>query len=45
MVDWGPKTFQVVNWWLNQKGYQRMVREAWINDQQDSWGGIALKKN
>ena len=33
MVDWGPKPFRVVDWWLNQIGYQRMVREAWINDQ------------
>jgi len=33
MVAWGPKPFRVVDWWLNQKGYQRMVREAWSKDQ------------
>ncbi|KAL2560106.1 hypothetical protein AAZV13_20G003100 [Glycine max] len=29
MVDWGPKPFRVFDWWLQQKGYQKMVREAW----------------
>jgi len=43
MVDWGPKPFRVFDWWLQQKGYQKMVREAWINDQQGGWRGIVLK--
>ncbi|KAH1229023.1 hypothetical protein GmHk_10G028887 [Glycine max] len=43
MVDWGPKPFRVFDWWLQQKGYQKMVREAWKKDQQGGWGGIALK--
>ncbi|KAH1202923.1 putative ribonuclease H protein [Glycine max] len=43
MVDWGPKPFRVFDWWLQQKGYQKMVREAWNNDQQGGWGGIVLK--
>ena len=30
--------------WLHKKGYQKMVREAWSNDQQGGWGGIVLKK-
>ena len=42
-VDWGPKPFRVVDWWLHQKGFQRMVREAWSSDQQGGWGGIVLK--
>ena len=40
MVDWGPKSFRVVDWWLNQKGYQRIVREAWNRDQQGGWGEL-----
>ena len=44
IVDWGPKPFRVFDWWLQQKGYQKMVREAWSNDQQGGWGGIVLKK-
>ena len=43
MVDWGPKPFRVVDWWLNHKGYQRMVKEAWSKDQQGGWEGIMLK--
>ena len=43
MVDWGPKPFRVFDWWLQQKRYQKMVREAWKKDQQGGWGGIALK--
>ena len=43
MVDWGPKPFRVFDWWLQQKGYQKMVREAWSNDQQGGLGGIVLK--
>ncbi|XP_028201026.1 uncharacterized protein LOC114385181 [Glycine soja] len=43
MVDWGPKPFRVFDWWLQQKGYQKMVREAWNNDQQGGSGGIVLK--
>ena len=40
MVDWDPKPFRVVDWWLHQKGYQRMVREAWSRDQQRGWGEL-----
>ena len=43
MVDWGPKPFRVVDWWLKHKGYHSMVKEAWSADQQGGWGGIALK--
>ncbi|KAL5169552.1 putative plastid-lipid-associated protein 11, chloroplastic [Glycine soja] len=43
MVDWGLKPFRVVDWWLNQKGYHSMIKEAWTADQQGGWGGIALK--
>ena len=42
-VDWGPKPFRVVDWWLHQKGYQRLVRETWSAEQQPGWGGILLK--
>ena len=29
MVDWGPKPFRVLDWWLKHKDYQRMVKETW----------------
>ncbi|XP_028206315.1 uncharacterized protein LOC114389777 [Glycine soja] len=28
MVDWGPKPFMVFDWWLQQKGYQKMWSKA-----------------
>ena len=43
MVDWGPKPFRVFDWWLQQKQYQKLVRDTWSNDQQGGWGSIALK--
>ena len=43
MVDWGPKPFRVFDWWLQQKGYQKMVREAWNNDQQGVGWVLSLK--
>ena len=43
LVDWGSKPFRVLDSWLNQKGYQRMVKETWSKDQQGGWGGIVLK--
>ncbi|KHN30791.1 hypothetical protein glysoja_039729, partial [Glycine soja] len=43
MVDWGPKPFRVLDWWLKNKEYQTLVKESWIRDQQTGWGGIVLK--
>ena len=43
MVDWGPKPFKVADWWINQKGYHKLVKETWCNAQQGGWGGIVLK--
>ena len=43
MLDWGPKPFRVADWWIHQKGYQRVVREAWSSAQQGGWGGVVLK--
>ena len=43
IVDWGPKPFRVVDWWLKHKGYQRMVKEAWSRDQQGGWGESCLR--
>ncbi|KAH1232791.1 hypothetical protein GmHk_09G025366 [Glycine max] len=38
MVDWGPKPFRVMDWWLKHKEYQRLVKEVWSRDQQVGWG-------
>jgi len=44
MVDWGPKPFRVLDWWLKNKEYQTLVKESWTGDQQAGWGGFVLKK-
>ena len=43
LVDWGPKPFRVADWWIHQKGYQKLVRETWSSAQQGGWGGFVLK--
>ena len=40
MLDWGPKPFRVADWWIQQKGYQRVVKEAWSSAQQGGWGEL-----
>ena len=43
LVDWGPKPFRVMDCWLKNKEYQRLVKEVWCGDQQLGWGSIVLK--
>ena len=43
LVDWGPKPFRVADWWIHQKGYQKLVKETWSSAQQGGWGGVVLK--
>ncbi|KAH1203143.1 Thioredoxin-related transmembrane protein 2 [Glycine max] len=43
-VDWGPKPFKVLDWWLQDKGFQDMVALKWSNYHPYGWGGFALKQ-
>ena len=43
LVDWGPKPFRVMDCWLKNKEYQRLIKEVWCGDQQLGWGSIVLK--
>ncbi|KAH1213353.1 putative ribonuclease H protein [Glycine max] len=43
-VDWGPKPFKVMDWWLQDKGFQDMVALKWSNYHPNGWGGFALKQ-
>jgi len=42
-IDWGPKPFKVFDGWLNNKDYQKVVRDCWADNQPLGWGGFALK--
>ncbi|KAL5137899.1 Transposon TX1 uncharacterized protein [Glycine soja] len=43
-IDWGPKPFKIMDWWLKDKGFQKMVALKWGNYHPHGWGGYALKQ-
>ena len=43
-VDWGPKPFRILDCWLKDKSFGKIVNECWTQTQQSGWGGIALKE-
>ncbi|KHN47264.1 hypothetical protein glysoja_044772, partial [Glycine soja] len=43
MVDWGPRPFRVMDYWLKNNQYQALVKQVWCGDQQPGWGSIVLK--
>ncbi|KAL5127663.1 putative ribonuclease H protein [Glycine soja] len=42
-VDWGPRPFKVMDWWLKDKDFHKMVSHRWGNYHPSGWGGYALK--
>ncbi|KAL5154650.1 LINE-1 retrotransposable element ORF2 protein [Glycine soja] len=42
-IDWGPKPFKIMDWWLKDKDFQKMVSHRWGNYHPSGWGGYALK--
>lgn len=43
-VDWGPKPFRVLDCWLKDKSFDKVVSDCWMNLQPRGWGGYALKE-
>ena len=43
-IDWRPKPFKIMDWWLKDKGFQNMVALKWGNYHPHGWGGYALKQ-
>ncbi|KAL5166140.1 Phosphatidylinositol/phosphatidylcholine transfer protein SFH9 [Glycine soja] len=41
-IDWGPKPFKVMDWWLKDKGFQQLVQQQWGNYHPPRWGGYVL---
>ena len=41
-IDWGPKPFKVMDWWLKDKGFQQLVEQQWGNYHPPGWGGFVL---
>jgi len=44
IIDWGPKTFKIMDWWLKDKGFQNLVPHKWGNYHPCGWGGYVLKQ-
>ena len=44
IIDWGPKPFKIMDWWMQDKGFQDMVALKWNNYHPNGWGGYALKQ-
>ncbi|KAL5190967.1 putative MYST-like histone acetyltransferase 1 [Glycine soja] len=42
-IDWGPRPFKIMDWWLKDKDFQKMVSHRWGNYHPSGWGGYALK--
>ncbi|KAH1246485.1 hypothetical protein GmHk_06G016557 [Glycine max] len=42
-IDWGPKPFRIMDWWLKDKDFQNLVALKWGNYHPHGWGGYALK--
>ena len=43
-VDWGAKPFRVLDCWLKDKSFGKIVKECWTQTQLSGWGGLALKE-
>ena len=44
IVDWGPKPFRILDCWLSDKSFSKMVQDSWNSTQQSGWGGFVLKE-
>ncbi|KAH1229061.1 hypothetical protein GmHk_10G028908 [Glycine max] len=44
IIDWGPKPFKIMDWWMQDKGFQNMVALKWSNYHPSGWGGYTLKQ-
>jgi len=43
-VHWGAKPFRVLDCWLKDKSFGKIVKECWTQTQLSGWGGLALKE-
>ena len=41
---WGAKPFRVLDCWLKDKSFGKIVKECWTQTQLSGWGGFALKE-
>lgn len=44
IIDWGPKPFRVMDYWLKDSSFTKTVHECWTSTQIGGWGGYVLKE-
>lgn len=43
-ADWGPKSFRLLDCWLKDKSFGKVVKDSWTQTQQTGWSGYVLKE-
>ena len=43
-VDWGPKSFRILNCWLTDKSFTDVANHCWNSVQVVGWGAYVLKE-
>ena len=43
-IDWGPKPFRILDCWLKDQSFKKLVQQTWSNNNQGGWGGFVLKQ-
>jgi len=43
-IDWGPKPFRILDYWLSDNSFKATVHHCWTSNQQPGWGGYVLKE-
>ena len=33
-IDWGPKPFRILDYWLTNKSFKNLVQESWLHNNQ-----------
>ncbi|KAH1215306.1 hypothetical protein GmHk_13G036474 [Glycine max] len=44
IVDWGPQPFIVLDCWLSDVSFKKVVHQCWNSQLQPGWGGFVLKE-
>ncbi|KAL8490948.1 hypothetical protein ACS0TY_022816 [Phlomoides rotata] len=42
--NWGTIPFKIVNWWLDQEDFCKLVERIWNDTSVEGWGGYVLKE-
>ena len=43
-VDWGPQPFKVLDCWLSDNSFKKIVHQCWNSQLQPGWGGFVLRE-